>query len=67
MCEGTVGRQSDMGPIDRYLGMYEMEDEFLGVRALGIHGKYIHVAREPPAQPWSPSEGWAIHIRIEHS
>ena len=55
-----------MGRIDIYLGMYEMEDESLGVPTLGIHEKYIHVAREPQAQPRSPSEGWPIHIGIEH-
>jgi hypothetical protein len=55
-----------MGRIDIYSGMYEMEDESLRVPTLGIHEKYIHVAREPQAQPRSPSEGWPIHIGIEH-
>jgi hypothetical protein len=41
-----------------------MEDESLGVRALGIRGEYIHVAREPAAQPRSPSEGWPI-VRLD--
>jgi hypothetical protein len=31
-----------------------------------LWGIYIHVAREPLAQPWSPSEGWPIHIRTEY-
>jgi hypothetical protein len=30
-CEGTVGRRLDMGRIDIYWVMYEMEDESLGV------------------------------------
>jgi hypothetical protein len=49
ICKGTVGRRLDIGRIDIYLGMYKIEDESLGVRALGIRGGYIHVAREPPA------------------
>jgi hypothetical protein len=42
-CKGTVGRRLDIGRIDIYWVMYKMEDESLGVRALGIRGEYIYM------------------------
>jgi hypothetical protein len=42
-CEGTVGRQSDIGRIDIYWVKYEIKDEPLGVRALGIRGECIYM------------------------